>query len=269
MPIRKLCLGVLFLTLLTAGAGMHLPTFKQPQRDPNPPSPAVPTPAQTDSGTQWLHYDYGVPLYYFYLPDPYDDHYFNVRFTAPDSCRLLRAALLFRDSVGTGVSRDLHIVIFKGTPGGLLPPYLSPDSSALDSVIIPGDSVLVDPETTFVDLSGLDTVAAYFSANTRFHVAWEPDYTDTVHSGIRAIWSDNGDPPTNYSCEWWGGTVNRWGTMFDDWLGHGVNFMLRVEIEVFQDTASVRRWLDPDQPLVFQLHSSFSQSVQCTNCNQL
>jgi hypothetical protein len=105
-----------------------------------------------------------------------------------------------------------------------------------------------NPETTYVDLSG-DTI----QANIRFHLGWEPDSSS---NGVWALWSDDGNPETTYSCEWWGiwqgDTINAWGTMFEDW-NLGVNFMLRVEIETLTPPTGVRRWLDPDRPAAFEL----------------
>jgi hypothetical protein len=214
------------------------------------------------SFNNWLFYDSGMPLYYLPLPDQYDDHYYNVRFSNPDSCRLLRAAFLFRCAPSDTippimVSRDIHVVVFKGTPGGLLPPS-PPDSAALDSVFVPGDSVLVYPETTFVDLSGLNL---HFSANERFHVAWEPDMADTDSTiGVRYILMDNGIPPTFSSCDWVGvsawDSANTWRTMYDDW-DMGVDFMLRVEIEDFgPPPQAAPHWLEPGEPAAFALYGA-------------
>lgn len=256
MARREIYLGVLLLATLAAVAGVQTQGRKIPLRIENPLLQVPPAIiAETDT-TNWQFYDDGFPLYYFPLPDQYNDHYFNVRFTAPDSCRLLQAAFLFRRMPGdsTSISRDIHIVVFKGTPGGTLPlthpsspDTVGPKYAALDSVIVPGNQVLVSPETTFVDLTGLDTL--HFRSGDRFHVGWEPD-TASLTTGIRALWSDNGDPPTTYSCEWWGDST-RWGTMLDDW-GRGVNFMIRVQIE--GPLLGIRRWLDPDRPAAFELY---------------
>jgi hypothetical protein len=255
--------GVYFLIGLVAiglwcNAGVAGP---KTLRSMPPTSPPPFTPQGVDTSfNNWISYDDGAALYYFPLPDEWGDHYFNVRFSNPDSCRLLRAALLFRRMPGdsTSISRDMHIVVFKGTSGGLLPPYASPDSAALDSVLVSGNSVLVYPETTYVDLSDLDL---HFSANERFHIAWEPDYADTDSTdGVRALLADNGIPPSFSSCEWWGtsggDTVNAWGTMFEDW-DLGVDFMLRVEVEDYgPPPSSTPRWLEPGEPAAFALYGA-------------
>jgi len=196
-----------------------------------------------------LSYDDGIPQYYFPLPDEFDDHYFNVRFTAPDSCRLLQAAFLFIRVPGDTISTlpDLHVLVW---PGAGLLPAVNP-AGALDSVIIADEDVVVCAndttlDTMFVSLEALDL---HFADANKFHVGWEPDSTDST-DGPLAILSDDGIPSTNYSCEWWGGDVNEWGTMQSDW-GLGVNFMIRVLVELYETAGLV--WLDPDQPVDFAL----------------
>jgi hypothetical protein len=116
MQTRNHIFGVLFLIGMvsvgilcnTGAAGPKIP-MRMP---PTPFPPFTPQVADT-SFNVWLSYDAGSALYYFPLPDQWDDHYYNVRFSNPDSCRLLRAAFLFRRVPGDTippimVSRDIN-----------------------------------------------------------------------------------------------------------------------------------------------------------------
>ena len=203
-----------------------------------------------------LVYDDGLPAYYFWLPDQFDDHYFNVRFSAGDSCRLLQAAFLFMQLPNDTISTlpDVHVLVW---PSGGSVPSVSP-SAALDSVIISDEDMVICPNDTTWDTMyvALDAMDLHFGAGQQFHVGWEPDSTDST-DGPLCILADDGIPETTNSGEWWGGDPGgaSWGTMQSDW-GRGVNFMIRAQVELF-DALGTRIWLDPNIPHEFALKGPY------------
>lgn len=204
-----------------------------------PPLPAL---AQPDTSF-WIVYDNWAPAYYFPLPDEWDDHYFNVRFTSVDSCKVIAVVFFFYkipgDSLGT--LPDVHVLAWSS--GGILPN--TPPNQALDSLVIPDDQVNVYPDSTFINLEAWNL---HFAAGAKFHIGWEPFFTDTTDSAL-AILADDGIPSTTTSCEWWGGTHNAWGTIKDDW-GVGRDFFIRVQVETY---LGEKIWLKPDQPNDFRI----------------
>jgi len=203
-----------------------------------------------------LFYDDGLPAYYWWLPDEFDDHYFNVRFSATDSCRLLQAAFLFMQLPNDTISTlpDVHVLVWPS--GGTLPSGLP--SEALDSVIIADEDVVICPNDTTWDTMyvSLEVLDLHFSAGQQFHVGWEPDSTDST-DGPLCILSDDGVPETTNSCEWWGGNPGgaAWGTFLSDW-GRSFNLMIRAQVELF-DALGTRIWLDPNIPHEFALKGPY------------
>ncbi|RJP73774.1 MAG: T9SS C-terminal target domain-containing protein [Candidatus Zixiibacteriota bacterium] len=247
MAYRKvLPAAALLAAVLAAGAGLAAP--KGPEALNFYPGA---TPATADGGDQgtWLVLDDGDPTYYFLLPDEYDDHYFNNRFTVAGECSLLQAAFLFMLTPGDTVSTvpDVRVLVW---PGGAqsIPPV--PPDQALDSLTVPDELVKLytdsTQDTTYVNLEEMNL--GFGPANPTFHLGWEPVLTDTS-DGPLGILTDDGIPTSTTSSEWWG-DQGRWGTMFQDW-GVGVNFMIRVEVEYVE--TGVRAWLDPDRPDGFVL----------------
>ncbi len=237
--------------LITSSIGSSAVATKGPQALMRLPH-RLSAPPELDADST-LFYDDGLPAYYFWLPDLFDDHYFNVRFSAINSCRLLQAAFLFMQLPNDTISTlpDVHVLVWPSGVGGL-------PSAALDSVIIADDDVVICPndttwDTMYVSLEALDL---HFGVNQLFHVGWEPDSTDST-DGPLAILADDGIPETTNSCEWWGGNPGgaSWGTMQSDW-GRGVNFMIRVWVELF-DPLGTRIWLDPDIPDEFALQGPY------------
>jgi hypothetical protein len=242
-------------TFLSAGLAWGLPAAKGPSALKPLPSQHAPSLPAIDADSS-LGYDNGDPDFYWALPDLFDDHYFNVRFSPGDSCKLLQAAFLFMQNPGDTISTlpNVHVLIWPSN--GLLPNGLP--TSALDSVIIDDDDLVVCPndttwDTMYVDLEGLDL---HFGAAQAFHIGWEPDSTDST-DGPLCILSDGASPETNHSCEWWGGDPDSasWGTVMGNW-GVGFNFMIRAWVELF-DVVGTRMWLDPNLPDDFALRGPY------------
>ncbi len=192
-----------------------------------------------------LFHDDGNPQYYFPLPDEWDDHYFNVRFSAPDSCKLISAEFYFTDISGDSSDLpDIKVLVWPSTG-------LYPEPPAYDEILIEGASISLYPDPTIVDLDLNDTLN--FGAGMQFHVGW--DIADTAATDtILAMISDDGIPETTFSSEYWG-EMGMWGTISANW-GLGVNFMIRAQVLIFEDTTSV--WLEPDRiPSDFSLEGPY------------
>ena len=229
----KIVAGIVFLAVISIGIARSGDTVKSPDAmlpfDGTAHSPSL-------DDEEWIIYDDGLPQYYFPLPDEWHDHYFNVRFTPPDSCKLLGAALFFIQISDT--VPDIKILVWNST--GLYP------DSTLDSLTLDGDEIVFHPDSTYVPLQDWDL---HFNPSIKFHIGWEPaDSTDTL-----AILSDDGIPETTYSGEWWE-EDNSWGTLQANW-GLGVNFMIRALVEIIEDTTWV--WLEPDTPTKFELQGPY------------
>lgn len=236
MSSKKIFAGIFFLSIWVGGTAWGANDEKNPGAMLR--YEGISVPATTDD-EEWIIYDNGSPQYYFPLPDEFDDHYFNVRFTAPDSCRLLTATFFF-DQL-TGNLPDVKILAWNST--GLLP------DSTLDSLILGSANIHVYPDTTLVSLAAWDL---RFSNGQKFHLGWEP--ADSLSPDTLAILSDDGIPETTNSVEWWG-QINAWGTIQSHW-GLGVNFMIRALVEILEDTTFV--WLEPDrQPADFWLEGPY------------
>ncbi len=249
MKIERLCAGILILCLCASSMAAAW-TNPRIQKEPLPlPYTASGTGGADD--VSWLVRDDGVPVYYFPLPDSWDDHYFNVRFAAPDSAKLIQAAFLFDRVPGDTISTipDIHVLIWSSA--GVTP--ASAPHEPLDSLIVDDSLIRLYPDTTYVYLETLNLYFNYPGMPSQFHVGWEPDLSDTT-DGPLAILADDGIPSTNYSIEWWGGTVNAWRTIQQDW-GWGVNFMIRAQVE--DQATGVREWLDPIVPRAFDLRGPF------------
>jgi len=235
---RKTLMGMFFLVTFSASACWcnYIPKGPQALR-PHPGG----TPVEGIDQETWLIYDDGTPAYYFPIPDQYDDHYFNVRFTAPAPCSLLAAEFVFDQVPGdTSSLPDVHVLVWSST--GLYPDLL------LDSLILDDDEVLLYPDSTLVPL---DAMNLYFIQSAKFHIGWEPDSTDST-DGPLAILADDGIPATNYSGEWWG-EAGSWGTIQTNW-GLGVNFFIRAQVELY---SGEKVWLEPDMPSDFSLEGPF------------
>lgn len=249
MKIKQLSAGILIL-ILCAVNETPAGTFPQVGKQPLP-LPYTSSGSGGADDVSWLVRDDGVPVYYFPLPDSWDDHYFNVRFAAPDSAKLIQAAFLFDRVPGDTVSTipDIHVLIWSSA--GITP--ATAPHEPLDSLVVDDSQIRLYPDTTYVYLETLNLYFNYPGMPSQFHVGWEPDQTDTT-DGQLAILADDGIPSTNYSIEWWGGTVNAWRTIQQDW-GWGVNFMIRAQVE--DQTTGVREWLDPVVPQAFDLQGPF------------
>lgn len=199
-------------------------------------SPALAATTDEDS-LLWLTYDNGAVLYYFPIPDLYDDHYFNVRFTAPDSCQLIQAEFFFyKDSTDTTNIPDIKVLVWSSLNS--LP------NEGLDSLTFPSDSIVVNYQQDYIEATyvDLDSLNLSFSSGNLFHLGWEPadiNYTDTL-----SIFADDGYPQTSTSCEYWGQN-GTWGTIIGDW-GLGVNFLIRAQVMILESPPTYV-WLEPDQ----------------------
>lgn len=241
--------GIIFLLIITAGIARGGDIGKHPAL--LPPNYAEPVWADTVYDTVLFH-DNGIPQYYFPLPDIWDDHYFNVRFTAPDYCRLVSAEFLFRriDEDSTALP---DIVVFADSSTGLFPEFNPPDLPGMAYFQVSGADINLYPDTTLVEFNTGDTL--FFNAGQSFHIGWDIADTATTDT-ILAILADDGIPETSYSSEWWGGEVNAWGTIQSNW-GIGVNFMVRALVQILEgDTSYV--WLAPDRlPADFRLEGPY------------
>ena len=199
-----------------------------------------------------LFHDNGNPQYYFPLPDEWGDQYFNVRFEAPDSCKLLQAEFYFISIQGDTVDLpDINVYVWPST--SLLPATNpgEPLSNLLAEVPVDGESISLHPDPTMVEFDMPDSLN--FALGDRFHIGWEPADTAATDT-ILALLSDDGIPETNFSVEYWG-EVGAWGTIQANW-NLGVNFMIRAQVHIFEDTTSV--WLEPEViPLDFTLEGPY------------
>jgi hypothetical protein len=267
MSPKNLLVGTLFTTLIIVSFARGGESPKEPPAGAFFNDLSSPLRGVDADSSLWMIYDNGMPQYVFPLPDVFNDHYFNVRFTPPDSCKLIRAAFGFfknhPDNDSTGIP-DIHVLVWENDTANPLYP-VHPDSAApLDSVLI--DSASLEPyinrpdsaypypipysavlplDTLFVDL---DTLELYFHASESFHIGWEPVPSSPVDS--LALLADDGYPSTTTSIEWWDSTFTHpdpeWRTIESDW-GLGVDFFISVEVEVFIDTTTTYVWLEPDR----------------------
>lgn len=245
MHLRKIGVGIVSLSVFAAGIARCGDLPKGPEALRIYPGPKVQE--APDDTTRWIQYDDGEPQYYFPLPDEWEDQYFNVRFEAPDSCKLLRAAFFFTQVPElTDSLPDIKVLVWNST--GLFP------DSTLDSLVLYADSgdIHLYPDTTLVIMDTFDL--PNFSAGEKFHIGWNP--VDSINSSdTLAILTDDGIPETNYSCEWWGEDVQAWGTIQSHW-GIGINFFIRALVEILEDTTAWV-WLEPDRPSDFGLVSLY------------
>jgi hypothetical protein len=237
------------LSLLFIGIALGEPSKKQPLILPFGFS--EPVWADTVYDTVLFHDD-GTPQYYFPLPDIWDDHFFNVRFTAPDSCRLVSAEFYFIriDEDSTDLP---DIYVFADSSTGLYPDFIPPETPGMAYFELPGDSINLHPDPTVVEFD--ESYNLVFNSGASFHIGWELADTAATDT-VLAILADDGIPETSYSTEWWGSEVNAWGTIQAHW-GIGVNFMIRALVQILEgDTSYV--WLEPDRlPADFQLQGPY------------
>jgi hypothetical protein len=196
----------------------------------------------TNWGFDRLHYDLELPqgqqiLGYGDMEDPdrtwaisgeSNNDYYNVRFTAAQTCTLTSARMLFSTD-GTVGQPDLVVYVWddsSGFPG-----------TKLDSVVIPNASVSFSPSWQLV----------YFSSGglrMRPHEDFHIGYTVTGENlaDALAIVSDDGEPvgDERRSSGRWG---QNWGTMYDR---HNLdaNFFIRAVVTCGDPPA----WLDYDSP---------------------
>lgn len=271
MSVKNAIKGILFTALFVTGLAWGNDSPKGPPVNLFFNDLSSPLRHTNADSTLWLDYVDGIPWRAYFLPDQYNDHYFNVRFTPPDSCKLIQAAFIFfknhPENDTTGIP-DLHVLIWENDPANPLLP-MHPDSAApLDSVLI--DSASLEPYINLPDSAtpypiplslilpfdtlfvGLDTLELYFSASEPFHVGWEPVPTSPVDS--LAIIADYPYPSTNTSIEWWDTTSvtspphtePEWRTVESSW-GEGFDFFISVQVELFIDTTTTIVWLEPDR----------------------
>lgn len=198
-----------------------------------------------DDPVDTLYWDNQHPAtyYFFSYPDPDDDSLYNVRFRAPDSCKLLGALYklyLGVDSIYTAPN-FAPMVWSMGT-----------DSFPNRSHVLCGDTLPwadIDhfyPDWFFADLSSFDVhldSAQWF--NVGFTAVLEQP-TDTI-----AIICDCGVPNTPYSSFMWRGT---WYTMQDLYTA-GYNLYIRAIVDLGTEGVQV---LSPGYlPSAFHLDSPY------------
>jgi hypothetical protein len=153
----------------------------------------------------WIAYN-GDAYYYWTIPDPYGDDYFNMRFTHLDACtvKTLEIAMYAGGSVGA--------------PGADFIVFNSNGTYPTDTIAV----YPVNPVTTwFPGYESVDCSADNLEITGDFHLGYTPIYNDP--GDVLACLSDDGSVGTGRSSEWWG----IWGLMVDDW-GVDVNFLMQI-----------------------------------------
>jgi len=173
-------------------------------------------------------------LFYFTIPDKYEDDLFNVRFTPAWDYRLMSALFLFYYDTGNPTVR-----VYVWESDGVYP------TQKIDSVDVPHANIQSYPDWTIVDFSSKNITLRNLSD---FHVGYTtlgPPETDTV-----AIVSDDGLPTgtEHRSVEYCEGA---WGTMYHDW-GIDVNFFIRAVVENTSDVEEEFTVVDPTSYELFQ-----------------
>jgi hypothetical protein len=191
-----------------------------------------------------LYWDNGVPRWFFSFPAPGgEDSLYNVRFQAPDTCRIWGAwFMLYLGQDTAGATDTLYTAPY------FAPLVWSSDSNYFPDEVLGGDTIAWDsidafyPDWWFADLSNLDI---HLDAGQWFHVGFtgileEP--SDTI-----AIISDNGDPGTPYSGFMWRG---EWDTFLNSW---GVGYNLFIATVVTIGTSDVQVLKPAGVPSTFSL----------------
>ncbi len=167
---------------------------------------------------EFIDYSGGNAAYYWTIPDPYGDDYFNMRFTSEYNflCTLLTAYIGVYPAAFVGTP-DMDVVIWDDDGFGY-------PLNELGRVNVPYSSLPPSIGYAQVDLStvnGGDPLV--FIDAEEFHVGVTT--TDQVNN-VLAILSDDGSTGQMRSSENWSGM---WGLMLDDW-GIDVNFLIGVDI---------------------------------------
>lgn len=214
-----------------------------------PETPATPTsPTEhLDDPTDSLYWDNGEALYYFSYPDLDDDSFFNVRFQAPDTCKLLGAWFMLYENGSYGTP-DFVPLIWSMGADSFPDEILGGDTIAWDEIdtLAWSDEQYFYPAWAFFDFSDLDI---YFSADQWFLFG----FTGVLHepSDTIAIISDNGVPSTPYSGFMWRA---EWYSM-EDIYGIGYNLFVRTIVDL--GVAGVRVLEPGGMPSTFHLESPY------------
>jgi hypothetical protein len=100
-----------------------------------------------------------------YIPDPFGDRYWNVRFSPLASCRVLQVEFGFRDPAGEGLAGPCDIRIHFWEMGE----DFLPGNALADSFEVGGDTLDFEAGSTVFDVEDLDLEFA-----TDFHVGYSP-----------------------------------------------------------------------------------------------
>jgi hypothetical protein len=150
--------------------------------------------------------------YYWTIPDPYADDYFNMRFSVDGPETLTEIGLAFYGAEAVG-AQDIIVYVWPSLGG-------FPDLGN-EFVAIPMTVDDFYPAFESIDLTSLNMIMT-----GDFHVGYT--VVDQVNSVV-AILSDDGANGTGRSSEYYGA----WGTMVADW-GVDVNFLIYADLCIDQ-----------------------------------
>jgi hypothetical protein len=192
----------------------HIPSFQKPatgiQELPEPTSILPPQYYCT-----FQDYSGGLAYYFWTIPDPYGDDYFNMRHTVVEEgyeCTLAVAYIGVYPSAFVGTP-DMDVVVWDDDGFGY-------PLNELGRVNVPYSALPTGMAYAAVDMRSLNLT---FLEGDEFHVGVTT--TDQVNN-VLAILSDDGSNGMLRSSENWAGF---WGLMIDDW-GIDVNFLMGVDL---------------------------------------
>jgi hypothetical protein len=192
----------------------HIPSFQKPatglQELPQPTS-VLPPPYYCT----FQDYSGGAATYYWTIPDPYGDDYFNMRHTVVEEgyeCTLATAYIGVYPAAFVGTP-DMDVVVWDDDGFGY-------PLNELGRVNVPYSALPTGMAYAVVDMRSLGLT---FLEDDEFHVGVTT--TDQVNN-VLAVLSDDGSNGMLRSSENWAGF---WGLMLDDW-GIDVNFLMGVDL---------------------------------------
>jgi hypothetical protein len=236
--------GTFLLIILTTVLALNasLAAWRgEPRRLPE--TAAFPTSSShLDDGTDTLSWDSGSAAYFFSYPDPDDDSLYNVRFLAPDSCKLLGAwYMLYLGEESLYVAPNFAPIVWSmGTDS-------FPDQILGGDALPWADISAFYPNWFFADLSSFNIL---LDSAQWFHVGFTAvleQSSDTI-----AFLADNGPSPgTPYSGFMWRGD---WYTV-QYLYGVGYNFFIRALVDL--GSAGVQILSPGNMPEAFHLDSPY------------
>ncbi len=173
--------------------------------------------SQTQKQCDTLSY-YGAPAYYWPIPDPYGDDFFNERFDIPYDCYLDEIHIAFYEGGSSG-SPDAHIYVWNSD--GMYPLDEMPPSGAIAEFVIPHSDLVWYPDMNVIET---EMVHLELVGGEPIHVGFShprADVQDTL-----SILSDDGSQMSNRSVYYEAGM---WHTILETW-GVGVDFFIEIVI---------------------------------------